>query len=115
MNAKLIIFLTFTFAFILDVNAGSATWKLNPTTGDWNTAANWNPPTVPNQPTDIATFDVSNTAQISISFAQSGECANGKHWKHITRDAVCFFQQSAQFIDAENIWRTINQLRLCRA
>jgi hypothetical protein len=27
--------------------AGSATWNLNPTSGDWNIAANWNPMTVP--------------------------------------------------------------------
>jgi autotransporter-associated beta strand protein len=51
------------------VDAGSATWKLNPITGDWNTAGNWDPPTVPNQSTDVATFDASSTTQISISFA----------------------------------------------
>jgi DNA-binding beta-propeller fold protein YncE len=27
-------------------DAGSATWNLNPTTGDWNTAGNWTPATV---------------------------------------------------------------------
>jgi len=32
--------------------AGSATWKLNPTSGDWNTAANWSPSTVPNGAAD---------------------------------------------------------------
>ena len=36
--------------------AGSATWNLNPTNGDWNTATNWNPATVPNGPDDTATF-----------------------------------------------------------
>jgi len=34
--------------------AGSATWNLNPTNEDWNTAANWTPMTVPAQPSDIA-------------------------------------------------------------
>ena len=47
--------------------AGSATWNLNPTNGDWNTAANWTPPTVPNGPGDIATFATSNQAAISLS------------------------------------------------
>jgi autotransporter-associated beta strand protein len=47
--------------------ADSATWKLNPTNGDWNTAANWSPSTVPNGPSDTATFDVSNTTGISLS------------------------------------------------
>lgn len=41
--------------------AGSATWNLNPASGDWNTAANWRPATVPNGPADTATFDISNT------------------------------------------------------
>src|SRR5450432_1958168 len=47
--------------------AGSATWNLNPTSGDWNTAGNWMPNTVPNSPTDVATFNVSNTTDISLS------------------------------------------------
>jgi len=47
--------------------AGSATWNLNPASGDWNTAANWTPPTVPNGPADTAQFAVSNTTDISIS------------------------------------------------
>jgi autotransporter-associated beta strand protein len=46
---------------------GSAQWNLNPTSGDWNTADNWMPMTVPNGPADIATFDFSNTTDVSIS------------------------------------------------
>jgi autotransporter-associated beta strand protein len=47
--------------------AGSATWDLNPGSGDWNTAANWTPMTVPNGSTDTATFALSNTTSVSIS------------------------------------------------
>src|SRR5215831_7604364 len=47
--------------------AGSAQWNLNPTSGDWNTAANWTPMTVPNGPADIATFGLSNVTDVSIS------------------------------------------------
>src|SRR5690349_16417852 len=47
------------------VQAGSAAWNLNPTSGDWNTAANWTPATVPDGPADVATFGVSNTTSIS--------------------------------------------------
>jgi hypothetical protein len=47
--------------------ADSAQWNLNPTSGDWNTAENWTPMTVPNGPGDIATFALSNTTAISIS------------------------------------------------
>ena len=47
--------------------AGSATWKLAPSSEDWNTAANWIPETVPNDPADIATFGDSNTTTIFLS------------------------------------------------
>jgi fibronectin-binding autotransporter adhesin len=45
---------------------GSATWELNPATGVWNTATNWTPATVPNGPSDVATFSVSNLTAISL-------------------------------------------------
>jgi len=59
-------------AFILIVSvqpsrAGSATWRANPSSGDWNTAANWAPMTVPNGPSDTATFASSNQTNVSLS------------------------------------------------
>ena len=48
--------------------AGSAAWNLNPSSGDWNTAANWTPQTVPNSTTDIATFDASNVTNLLVNF-----------------------------------------------
>jgi len=45
----------------------SATWNLNPTNGDWNTAANWTPMTIPNGPFDTATFATSNRTAVSLS------------------------------------------------
>src|SRR5436190_24089226 len=47
--------------------AGSATWDLNPGSGDWNTAANWTPMTVPSGSADTATFALSNTTAVSNS------------------------------------------------
>jgi autotransporter-associated beta strand protein len=47
--------------------AGSATWQLDPISGDWNTAANWMPNTVPNGPSDTATFAASNMTEMSLS------------------------------------------------
>jgi autotransporter-associated beta strand protein len=47
--------------------AGSATWNLNPSSDDWNTAANWTPETVPNGPSDVATFASSNQNAITLS------------------------------------------------
>src|SRR5713101_4819680 len=40
--------------------AGSATWLANPATGNWSTASNWTPATVPDGPADTATFATSN-------------------------------------------------------
>jgi autotransporter-associated beta strand protein len=47
--------------------AESATWLQSPTTDDWNTAANWTPNTVPNGPSDVATFNISGTDSIFLS------------------------------------------------
>src|SRR6266852_5747202 len=57
-----------TLLLILEgARADSATWNLNPTSGDWNTAANWTPATVPNGPTDVATFATSSVNQVTFS------------------------------------------------
>ena len=50
-----------------NAHAASATWDLNPSNGDWNTAANWTPPTVPNGSGDTVSFAVSNIAAVSLS------------------------------------------------
>ncbi len=49
--------------------AGSATWSANPASGDWNTPANWTPATVPNGPTETATFAASSKTAVSLSAA----------------------------------------------
>ena len=46
---------------------GSATWAESPGSGDWNTATNWLPQTVPNGPGDTATFGRSNLVGITMS------------------------------------------------
>jgi hypothetical protein len=47
--------------------AGSATWKASPATGDWNTATNWTVGGPPNGPSDTATFATSNKTAVSLS------------------------------------------------
>lgn len=47
--------------------AGSAIWNLDPTSGDWNAAANWMPNAVPDGPEDTATFELSSVTDISVS------------------------------------------------
>jgi autotransporter-associated beta strand protein len=64
------IFLPATLLLLLGAHtsqAGSATWDLNPGSGDWNTAANWTPMTVPDGSADTATFGITNTADVSLS------------------------------------------------
>ena len=69
MNTLVAAALRFSLIFLVSAvaYADSAQWNLNPTSGDWNTAANWTPMAVPNGPADIATFDLSNTTNVSIS------------------------------------------------
>jgi autotransporter-associated beta strand protein len=47
--------------------AASATWSASPTSGDWSTAANWTPNTIPNGASDIATFGQSAVTNVAIS------------------------------------------------
>jgi autotransporter-associated beta strand protein len=47
--------------------AGSATWVSNPINGNWNTASNWSPQTVPNGPFDTATFTTSSNPNLTLS------------------------------------------------
>jgi hypothetical protein len=46
--------------------AENATWNVNPGSGDWNTATNWTPNTVPGDE-DIATFNTSTITGVTFS------------------------------------------------
>src|SRR5947209_3025409 len=48
---------------------GSATWLPNPTSGNWNEAANWTPSGPPNSETDVATFAASTINNLYLSSA----------------------------------------------
>jgi autotransporter-associated beta strand protein len=48
-------------------HADSATWNLDPGSGEWVDPFNWTPTTVPNGPADVATFDSSNVTDLLIS------------------------------------------------
>ena len=68
VNAVSVLALVLFSSLIVDHSlAGSATWAQNPTSGDWNTAANWTPATVPNAPDDVATFGISNITAVTVS------------------------------------------------
>jgi hypothetical protein len=55
-----------------------------PATGNWNTPANWNPATVPNGPSDVATFSVSNQTNVSVTSS-------------ITLDSIVFQPDASAF------------------
>ena len=59
--------LTLSLGALSAVYADSATWSTNPVSNDWNTAANWNPQTVPNGPADVARFDGSSITDLKFS------------------------------------------------
>lgn len=66
----LVLLVTLFFLPVVEIAfAGSATWNRNPTSNDWNTAANWTPATVPNGPNDVATFASSNQPLVLITSA----------------------------------------------
>jgi autotransporter-associated beta strand protein len=69
MNKSILAVIRCSLMFLLPVGAyaNSAQWDLDPISGDWNTAANWTLMTVPNGPSDTATFGLSNTTNVSIS------------------------------------------------
>lgn len=59
-----------TVVFMLSIqtiHADSASWSAAPASGDWNTASNWVPMTVPDGSADTATFVVSNMTSVSFS------------------------------------------------
>ena len=62
LSPALIIIFTISSAF-----AGSAIWSTSPANGNWNSAPNWTPATVPNGSSDIATFGPSSVRNISLS------------------------------------------------
>ena len=61
------IILTLALGVLKAVYADSATWNANPVDSDWSNPANWTPATVPNGPSDTATFASSGVTDISIS------------------------------------------------
>jgi autotransporter-associated beta strand protein len=69
MNKLIATLIGYALLFLLAdfARAGSATWKRNARSGDWNTKTNWTPAHVPNGSAHTATFALSNTTDVSIS------------------------------------------------
>ena len=54
------------------LEAGSATWNLNPVNNHWNKVANWTPATVPYGDNDVATFGASNVTDTMLGDTPDG-------------------------------------------
>ena len=65
LAAGLILFCT------TNIRASSATWKVNPDDGDWNSANNWSAGGPPNGPNDTAFFGMSNRTDLFLTAANT--------------------------------------------
>ena len=61
----LALFLTAVCATSSSLQAGSATWETSAQDTSWFNTANWNPATIPNGPTDVASFGMTNFSFIT--------------------------------------------------
>jgi autotransporter-associated beta strand protein len=77
LRLALVLIPLFLLSEVTGAFAGSATWNLNPTNGDWDTASNWTPATVPNGPNDTATFGVPNITGVSLDLCEQNIEVNG--------------------------------------
>jgi autotransporter-associated beta strand protein len=66
MKTKLLLVIP-SLIFAINAHADSATWNLDPPSGIWNMATNWTPASVPNGPSDVATFELSSETNVSFS------------------------------------------------
>src|SRR5262245_59849783 len=60
-------------------------------------------------------IDFAPVEALNLRLSQSCESANGEHRKNVLPNAACRFQQTAQFVDAENLRRAVNEFGLCGA
>ena len=58
------------------LQAGSATWNLNPVNNHWGKAANWTPATVPYGESNVATFGMSNVTEVKLGDTPDGYATN---------------------------------------
>ena len=59
--------LTLSSVVLSAVYAGSATWNLNATSGEWNTAANWTRASLPEGASRVAAFGLSNQTSVVLN------------------------------------------------
>ncbi len=64
---KTALFIIVNLMLVIHAHARIATWNLNHTAAIGIAPTNWTPANVPNQLNDVATFDVSNLTEISLS------------------------------------------------
>jgi autotransporter-associated beta strand protein len=88
------------------LQAGSATWNLNPVNNHWGKAANWTPATVPYGENDVATFGTSNVTDVMLGDTPDGYATN-------TVAEVAFLQDaSAYAITLSPVTRTVYSTQL---
>jgi autotransporter-associated beta strand protein len=64
---------------------GSGTWNFDPVDDEWTNVNNWTPATIPNGPSDTATFGVSTQGSVSLS-------------SHIELDSIVFEPSASYYV-----------------
>jgi autotransporter-associated beta strand protein len=99
-------------AFLIPITslAGSATWRSNPSSGDWNTAVNWIPNTVPNGTSDVATFGASTVTDVSSEntsiYLDSAVFSNGAPPYTITLDVSAIILNGAGIVNNSGLMQS---------
>lgn len=55
------------------LEAGSATWDLNPVSDEWSNTQNWTPMSIPNGENDVASFGKSSVTGVNLGLTQTGD------------------------------------------
>jgi autotransporter-associated beta strand protein len=76
LQIKRIVAIAAIMASTCTLQAGSATWNLNPVNNHWNKANNWTPATVPYGENDVATLATSDVTDIMLEDTPDGYADN---------------------------------------
>jgi fibronectin-binding autotransporter adhesin len=76
LNIKRFAAIVTMMASTCTLEAGSATWNLNPVNNHWSKAQNWTPATVPYGENDVATFGASNVTDVMLGLTPNGDAGN---------------------------------------
>lgn len=95
--------------FLSALPAFSQTWVSVPSSGDWDTAANWTPATVPALATDTAVFNTSSTTAVTLNAGHllDGITFNGGASSYLITNTVSLYLEGAGFVNNSGAAQTV--------